>query len=260
MRGDAGQEVVAGEEPAEAGGAGRGGRALLGGVRLLQVEADVAGGVARRPDRPDAAAGQVEEFAGLDGPVRQGGPPSGQLAAAPGGAGGPQRLQVVVRRPGRGELDEHVVEPLPRFGRAAAPDHRGVRGVHGDPRAGGLPHRGGEPVVVGVVVGDHHPVDVGGVEAAGGDAGGEGVPGVRVVPAGVDQDRSAVGLQEVDEGVAEGVVRDGDGDAPHPALVVDHLRCHGYRPLPRRRGELGFGGGRGLHRVELVSVLLEPQS
>ena len=131
-----------------------------------------------------------------------------------------------VRCARRREPGGQTVEPLARIGLAGAADHGGVRGVHRDPGAGGLPHLGGESVVVGVMVRDQDAVEIGEGEAAGADAGDEGVPGVRVVPAGVDEHRPAVGLQEVDEGVAERVVRDGDGDAPHPALVVGHLRRH----------------------------------
>ncbi len=58
VRGDPREQVVAGEEAAVAGEGGR--------VGLLQVEADVAGRVARGPDRAQAAAGQVEELAGDD--------------------------------------------------------------------------------------------------------------------------------------------------------------------------------------------------
>lgn len=56
-------------------------------------------------------------------------------------------------------------------------------------------------MVVGVVVGDDHTVDVGDGGAEGGEPGDQGVPGGRVVPAGVDEDGPPVGVDEVDQGV-----------------------------------------------------------
>lgn len=79
-------------------------------------------------------------------------------------------------------------------------------------------------MVVGVVVGDDHAVDLGDANAEGVETGGEGVPGGGVVPAGVDEDGAAVGVEQVDEGVTEGVVRDGHLDGPDAPAVVDHLR------------------------------------
>ena len=107
------------------------------------------------------------------------------------------------------QLGRHVVEPAVGAGLAGAPDDRRVGGVHRDPGPGRLPHLAGQAVVVGVVVGDDHAVDLGDGGAAGGEPRGEGVPGGRVVPAGVDEHRAAVGVDDVHEGVAERVVRDG---------------------------------------------------
>ncbi len=183
-------------------------------------------GVPGCPEGAHPAPRQTEQLAGADVAVRQCGPLSGQLPAAPLGARLPQWCQMSVRCARRREPGGQTVEPPAGIGFAGAADHGGVRGVHRDPGAGGLPHLGRESVVVGVMVRDQDAVEIGEGEAAGADAGDEGVPGVRVVPAGVDEHRPAVGLQEVDEGVAERVVRDGDGDAPHPALVVGHLRRH----------------------------------
>lgn len=75
-------------------------------------------------------------------------------------------------------------------------------------------------MVVGVVVGDEDAVDVGDGRAEGGEAAGEGVVGGGVVPAGVDEDGAAVGVHDVDERVAEGVVGDRDLDAVDAAAVV----------------------------------------
>lgn len=128
------------------------------------------GGVTGCPDGAHPASRQVEQRAGVDTAVRQGGPLTGQLPAAPCGTRLPQRLQMVVRCARRRELGEQVIEPLARFGLARAADHRGVGGMHRDPGAGGLPDLGGQAVVVGVMVGDQYAVEVGEVEPAGGDA------------------------------------------------------------------------------------------
>lgn len=70
VRGDLRQQVVAGEEASAA--------RESSGVVLLEVETDVAGGVARGPDRAQTAAGEVEELAGDDLAVRQGGRQPGE--------------------------------------------------------------------------------------------------------------------------------------------------------------------------------------
>ena len=89
--------------------------------------------------------------------------------------------------------------------------------------------------MVGVDVGDHHAPHVGHRRAGDGQPGGQGVEGVLGVPPGVDEIDPAVGLEGVDEDVAQRVVGDGDGDAPQP-------RPH---PLDRREGS-------GSHLVSLA--------
>jgi hypothetical protein len=164
-------------------------------VVLLQVQADVPGGVARRPDRAQSAPGQVEEFAGDDLPVGQGGGQTRHAARA----GRAQGREVLLGGTGRRELRGHVRQPAARFGRTGPPYDRRVRRVHREPRPGRLAHPPGQAVVVGVVVGDDHAVDLADRRTAGRKALDQGVPRGRVVPARVDQDRSAVGVDDVDE-------------------------------------------------------------
>jgi hypothetical protein len=102
--------------------------------------------------------------------------------------------------------------------------------VHRDPGTGDVADLAGEAVVVGVVVGDDHAVDVGDRDAQGTETGDEGLPGGRIVPAGVDEDGAAVGVEEVDQGVTERVVGDGHLDGPDAAAVVGHLG-HGLSSL-----------------------------
>ncbi len=215
VRGDPGQQVVAGEEAAVAGEVRR--------VLFLQVQADVAGGVAGGPDRPQPASGEGEQLGGDDLPVGDGGAQSGQGPHPAARAGGAQRCDVLLGGSGGGEFRAHVVEPHAGLGGAGAYDDLGVGGVHGDPRAGRLADPAGQAVVVGVVVGDDDAVDVGDRDAECGEAGDEGVPGLGVVPAGVDEDRAAVGVEDVDEGVSEGVVGDGHLDPPHASAVIGDL-------------------------------------
>ncbi len=217
VRGDPGQQVVPGEEAAVAG--------QLRRVLFLQVQADVAGGVPGGPDGAQPAPGQRQQLPGDDLPVGDGGaqPRQGPHPAAR--AGRPQRGDVLLGGSGGGEPAAHVVEPDGGLGGAGAQDDRGVGGVHGDPGAGGLADPAGEAVVVGVVVGDDHAVHPGDGDAEGRQAGREGVPGLRVVPAGVDQDGAATGVEDVDEGVTQRIVRDGDLDAPYASAVVGDLRC-----------------------------------
>ena len=107
-------------------------------------------------------------------------------------------------------------------------DGDGVALVHRDPRVRRLAHPARQAVVVGVDVRDEHAVALGDVGAGGAEAGDEGVPRLVVVPTGVDEHRAAVGLDEVDERVAERVVRERHADRPQ-------ARPHG----------LGRGGGAG---------------
>ena len=89
--------------------------------------------------------------------------------------------------------------------------------------------------MVGVDVGDHHAPHVGDGGAGDPQTVGQRLEGVVGVPAGVDEVDPPVGLEGVDEDVAQRVVGDGDGDAPQP-------RPH---PLDRREGS-------GSHLVSLA--------
>ncbi|KAF1854440.1 hypothetical protein Lal_00003834 [Lupinus albus] len=172
---------------------------------------------------PAAGGRQIEEFTGDDLAVGERGPLPREVRTA-GGAGSAQRGQMLLGRPGRGQLLLQIVQPAGGLGLTGAPDDLGVGGVHGDPRPGRLPHLAGEPVVVGVVMGDEDAVHIGDGGAARGEPGGEGVPGRGVVPAGVDQDGAVIGVEEVDQGVPERVVGDRDRDAPHSTAMVGHPR------------------------------------
>ena len=92
-------------------------------------------------------------------------------------------------------------------------------------------------MVIGVHVGDEEAVALRDVVAGGDEAFLEHLPGGVVVPARVHEHRAAVGLEEVDERVAEGVVRDRDGDAPQPrthAFDRRDLVDHGVLSFARR--------------------------
>ncbi len=234
--GDAGQQVVAGEEAAGAAQSRR--------VGLLQVQADVAGGVAGRPDGAQAAARQVQQLAGGDPAVGQGRVEAGQPARAVRVPGAQERRDVLGGGAPRAELRGQVAVPaLGRVGAGAAHDG-GVRRVHRDPRPGRLADLRGQAVVVGVVVRDDHTAYVLDGDAAQAEPGGQCGPGGGVVPAGVDQDRAVVGVQEVDEGAAEGVVGDRDLDAPDTTAVLDH----------RRFGHLRGGHGRLVSRRRMPTI------
>ncbi|XCN13855.1 hypothetical protein R1Y80_09415 [Streptomyces sp. JL1001] len=226
VRTDPRQQVVAGEQPPVP--------FQPGGMPLLQMEADMARGVPGRPDGTQPPPGEVEQLAGDDLPVRQGGAQPGQGPQPPPAAGGAQRGEVVVRRADGGELAGEVVEPGAGLGFPGTADDRGVGLVHGDPGPGRLADLAGESVVVGVVVGDDDAVDVGDGGTEGGEPGDQGLPGGGIVPAGVDEDGPPVGVDEVDQGVPEGIVRDGHPDAVDAPAVIGHLRpgpvshlCHG---------------------------------
>lgn len=220
VRGDPGQQVIAREQASVARESGR--------VRLLQVEADVARGVARRPDGAQAAAGEVEEFAGDDLAVGQRRREIGQ--DADGGPG--QGRHMVVGCAGRRQLRRHVGEPAIGAVVARPPYEGDVGLVHRDPRPGHLADLARQAVVVRVVVGDHHAVDLAGRRAARQQALGERFPGQRVVPACVDEHRSAVGVDDVHQCVSEGIVRDGDPEGPYAPAVIGHLRRHLCHGLP----------------------------
>ncbi len=202
----------------------------------------MARGVPGGPDGPQPPPGEGEQLAGHDLPVRQGGAQPGQGPQPAAAAGGEQRGEVVVGRADGGELAGEVVEPGAGGGLPGTPDDRGVRLVHRDPGPGRLADLAGEPVVVGVVVGDDDAVDVGDCGGEGGEPGDQGVPGGRVVPPRIDEDGPPVGVDEVDEGVAEGVVRDGDLDAVDAPAVVGHL-SHLRHGLPISARHLCSAGG-----------------
>ena len=98
----------------------------------------------------------------------------------------------------------------------AVVDQLGVGGVQGDPRARGLADPPGQPVVVRVDVGDHDALDVGDVAAGLLHAALQRAEGVVGVPPGVHQVGPAVGLEDVDEHVAQRVVGQRHRDAPQP--------------------------------------------
>ena len=126
----------------------------------------------------------------------------------------------------------------------AVVDQRGVGGVERDPRARCVADAARQPVVVGMDVRDHHALDVGDVEAGLAEPGAERFERDVGVPAGVDDERPAVGFERVDEDVTQHD-RERYGDAPQPGadlldgrkrLALDGLRLHaqsiaGTRPL-----------------------------
>ncbi|CAM5457430.1 hypothetical protein BSAF29S_05018 [Bacillus safensis subsp. safensis] len=130
-----------------------------------------------------------------------------------------------------GELVGEVVEPGAGFGGTGAADDGGVGGVHRDPGPGLLPHAAGQAVVVGMVVGDHDTVHVPHGQPEGVEPSGQLAPGSRVVPAGVDQDGPAVGVDDVDQGVPERVVRDRHPQVPTDASAVPGHLVHGTSSL-----------------------------
>ena len=95
-------------------------------------------------------------------------------------------------------------------------DEGSVRGMQRHPRARALPDPAGEPVVVGMDVGDEHTLYVGDVEPRRGQPPAEHLEGIIGVPPGVDQVRPLVGLEGVHEHVPQRIVRDRNGNAPQP--------------------------------------------
>ena len=226
VRGDLGQQMVAGEQAAVA--------RELGRVVLLQVEADVARSVAGRPDRAQAAAGQVEEFAGDDLAVGERG---GQPGEAYAGRAVRSGATCSSGAPAAVSLSAMYVNQ--RSGRSRGCAGRSTLSaaciaIHAPDASRTLPDRpwwsGWWWVITTPWISRRR-------RTACREAVDEGVPGRRVVPAGVDQDRAAVGVEDVHQRVAEGVVRDGDPDGPYAPAVVGHL-CHGFPVLVRIRAPL----------------------
>ena len=124
-------------------------------------------------------------------------------------------------------------------------DQLRVGGVERDPRPGGLADPAGQPVVVRVDVGHHHALHVGDVAAGFRDAAAQCAEGIIGVPAGVNEVRPTVGLEEVDEHVAQGVVGQRNRNAPESGAdlldsgkgVVGRRRASG--PLRVRRVRVG---------------------
>ncbi len=207
VRGDPGQQMIAGEQH------------VVVGV----VEADVPRGVPGGPHHLDPAAGQVKPFAVAEQPVRvwqpqvagRLGDPDGQLRGNLGRNAGPLQPDQVAGGPA-------VVRGAPgaavRGGRGRHPGRqRGdLRLVHGDRRPGRLPEPCAQPVVVRVHVGDHDAGDR--LRAGPGllQPAGQVLPGALVVPARVDHDQRAVAVQQVAQRVAERAVRDRHRQRPHP--------------------------------------------
>lgn len=137
---------------------------------FLQVQADVAGGVAGVQIARSRLSGEGEQLGGDDLPVGDGGVQAGQGPHAAARAGGAERGEVLLGGSGGRELLAHVVEPDARFGGPGPYDDLGVGGVHGDPGSGRGADLAGQAVVVGVVVGDDDAVDVGDGDAERGEA------------------------------------------------------------------------------------------
>ncbi|GAA4955506.1 hypothetical protein GCM10023224_46330 [Streptomonospora halophila] len=183
-------------------------------------------------------------------PGRSTGSPS--ESSRSGGAGGLEEgcrfrepLQLGGCRPGLGSAAQLPGVLFVGADAGEAADQFRVGAVHGDPGAGGRAHASGEPGVVGVEVGDHNAVHVADRGARGLQPGGEGSPGVLVVPSRVDEHRSSRAFQHVDEGVAEGVAGDGHGHAPHALAQILHRwqRPHGILLLNRKTESDSIRGG-----------------
>ena len=141
--GDARQHAVAGEhEP-------------VGGL----PEAEMAGGVARRPHRGEIPAGDLGPVAVLHQHVGRGVVDEGQHRHG--------RVPEVLELLGRcAQASQHGAHPHQQIGRVvvAVVDQRGVGRVERDPAPGRLADPAGQAVVVGVDVRDHHALHVADVE------------------------------------------------------------------------------------------------
>jgi hypothetical protein len=130
---------------------------------------------------------QRQPLARHDVPVQKRRPNPRQRTHPPARLCRTQRREVLLRRTGGDELGEQAVRPDAGIGATRAFHDGDVGGVHGDPRAGGLPPLPRQPVVVGVVVGDQDAVDVGDGRAMSFRPRVRASYELRVVPAGVDE-------------------------------------------------------------------------
>ena len=150
-----------------------------------------------------------------------------------------QRLQLLGWRAHTSERRRHPVQQVVGLV-VAVVNELGVGGVQRDPGARGLPDAPGQSVVVGVDVRHHDALDVGDVAPHLLHAGRKRPEGVIGVPAGVDQIRPLVRLEDVDEDVTQRVVRERHRNAPEP---VPDLLDAGERVVGRggAAGALGVG-------------------
>ena len=145
--------------------------------------------------------------------------------------------------PMRAQRGGDAVEQVVRLV-VAVVDELGVGGVQRDPGPGRLADPPGQPVVVGVDVGDHDALDVGDVAAGLLHAALQGAERVVGVPAGIHEIRPSVGLEEVDEDVAQRVVGQRHRDAPQPGPDL----------LDPGKGVVGGRGAPGALRVRRARV------
>ncbi len=158
-------------------------------------------------------------------------------------------------------------------------DQGGVGGMEGHPGPRCLPDPTGQAVVIRVDVGDEDTLDIGDVEAGVGQSGHQRVVGIVGVPSGVDDVRPAIGLEGVDQHVAQRVVRDRYRNAPKArahrfdrregagaSYVISHASASrlvsGLRRIDGSAG--GCAGGHGLivdrseHDLEEALTGVEP--
>ena len=203
------------------------------------VEAQVARGVPWGPDGGQVPAGNLGRVAVLHQDVRRDRP---HVA--------PYRHRRLLQR---GHLLLRRAVPAQHGGHAlqqglglvvALLDQSGVGRMERDPSSGGLADASGQAVVVRVDVGDQNPLHVGDRLPRLLQPCHQGLIGVVGVPAGVDQVRAAIGLERVDEHVAQRVVGDRDRDAPEAGphqldggegQVAGGVVGHGLQLASRRR-------------------------
>src|SRR5699024_404258 len=130
VRGDAGQDVITGEEH----------------VAVGQVQAQVPGGVARCPHGAQVTSGKVDHGAVLEFPVGYG--RSRERVDEE------QCLHVLLGKARAAQLGRHDRPALFHGPVTEVLQDRDVGGVHGDPGAGGLAQTASQARVVGVEVGE----------------------------------------------------------------------------------------------------------
>ena len=200
------------------------------------VEAQVPRRVARRPDGGEVPAGHFRLVRRLRAARRA----RRRRPAAHRHGGVAQGLELLLRRAHPAQGGGHAVEQVVRLV-VAVVDELGIGGVERDPRARGLPDPPGQPVVIGMDVGDQDALDIGHVAADLLHAAVQRAEGVVGVPSGIDQVGAAVGLEDVDEDVAQRVVGQRYRNAPEAVahLLDTRERVVGCRRAP---GALGVRG------------------